>query len=349
MNHFRSILISILIGALLAGASVYFWMNGKIKSQEALQSQLLSQKEDQIEATRNSSLVRLMANVLDLMDDELKANPRRILSDETIERVAALCYSFRPYTHPEGDSLGAKKLSPEKGQLLLAISSMRMDSASLHKIFYEASFRDADLRDADLSNRDLNGIDLNGAYLRGTKLNGANLTGADLSFADLWGANLREAILQTAKLKRANLSWADLSGADLRKADFNEADLISAQLRKADMQYTNLRWTDLSGAFLIETDLDSADMFRAVLKRAQLTKANMHGVNLNNAILSEANLTEVNLSAANMVDMVLSDQYWTELLDGWKVTGAQEIQHKYKVTEGVSYENSKYKLVLSGK
>ncbi len=349
MNHFRTILISVLIGALLAGASVYLWMNGKMKSQEAWHRLQISQKEDQIEASRNSSLVRLMANVLDLIDDELKANPRRILSDETIARVAALCYSFMPYTHPEGDSLGSKKLSPEKGQLLLAISAMRMDSASLHKIFYEASFRDADLRDADLNSRDLKGIDLSGAYLRGANLHRANLAGADLSFADLWGANLSEAKLQNAKLKRANLSWADLNGADLRKAELNEADLISAQLGKADMRGANLRWADLRCAFLTEANLDSADMFRSVLQRAQLTKANMHGANLNNALVGEANMTEVNLIDANLLDLVLSDKYWIELLDRWKVIGAQEIQGKYKVIEGDSYESSKYRLILLGK
>lgn len=78
------------------------------KSQAINQRQQLSQQVNLEDATRNSGLVRMMANVLDLMDDELKANPGRVLGDETIARVAALCYSFKPYSHPPGDSLSSK-------------------------------------------------------------------------------------------------------------------------------------------------------------------------------------------------------------------------------------------------
>jgi uncharacterized protein YjbI with pentapeptide repeats len=340
------LLAGFFLGVLIAGTAIFVWLDSKYKHQVRRDHMQITQQAGIIENYSKNGYAPLVANVLDLIDDELKDNPKRTLSDQSIDRIVSLCFSLKPYARAKGDSVPKKNLSPERGYLLRVLSGMKLDAVSMRKIKSTASFSSADLREADLSGIDLSGIDLRDADLYGIHLTGSNLNGADLSFANLWGANLSESNLRGAKLKRANLSWADLNGADMREADFNEADLISAQLRKADMRGAKLRWADLSGAFLNESNLDSADMFRTVLKRAVLVKANLHGVNLNNAIVSEANLTEVNLTEANLLDMVLSDQYWTELLDGWKVTGAQEIQGKYKVIKGVSYENSKYKLVL---
>ena len=349
MKPSRIFLTGLILGIFNAGTVVFVWMNGRFKHQVLTGRMQIARQAEMIENLTKNGYEPLVANVLDLIDDELKDNPKRILSDESIDRIVALCFSLKPYARAKGDSVSSKKLSPERGYVLLVLARLKLDTGSMRQIKSTASFSGADLREADLSGTDLSGIDLKGADLYGANLNGSNLNEADLHFANLWGAQLRDATLRGTKLKRANLNWADLNGADMRNAQLNEADLISAQLRKVDMRGANLRWTDFRCAFLNDANLDSADMFRAVLQRAQLIGANLKGVNLSNALIGEANLTGVNLTEANLLDLVLSDQHWIELLDSWKVTGLQEIQRKYKVVEGDSYESSKYKLILIGK
>ncbi len=338
------VILLVLIVITVAG----FWLNDWFKHQQDFHKVQLKQQAELIESNKKSGYVHLLSNMLDLLDDEVKDNPTLTLSDETISRISSLCYFLKPYASSQSDSLPGKLLSPERGQLLLVLSKMNLDTITLSKIRKQATFAGADLREADLSGTNLSDIDLHEADLYGADLHGAVLIGADMSFANLWGANLGGATLREANLKRAVISWSDLNGADMRKADLHEADLRSAQLRMADLRGANLRWTDLTGAFLNEAKLDSADMFRAVLKKAQLFKTNMQNANLNNAILSEANVTEANLIGTNLLDVVLSDKHWIEHLPEWKVTGAMDIQNHYSVVEGVSYEQSKYKLIRLG-
>jgi hypothetical protein len=69
------------------------------------------------EAGRRSSLIFLMNNVLDKMDEELKSpvNKDRNLSDQLIGRIVALSKSLKPYKYLESDSL-SMTVSPERGQ-----------------------------------------------------------------------------------------------------------------------------------------------------------------------------------------------------------------------------------------
>ena len=344
MKPFKTLLIGFIIGGLFAGAVVFAWMKGLLEESSKQQQLELKEQTGMIEASRNSGLVRMLANVLDLIDNELQDNPKRMLSDVTIARVAALAYAFKPYTHPEDDSLSARMLSPEKGELLLALSALKLDSGSLHKIFYSTSFAFADLRDADLGGADLQGIDLSGAYLRGANLKGANLTAANLSFADVWSANMSNASLMDANLKRAEVSWADLNGADLRGADVTEANLISSQLRKADLRGSILRLTDFTGAFLNEARLDSTDMFRTTLRRANLEGASLTKADMNLANAVEANLTKVNLAGTNLSDVVVAEGNWLKLLNDWQVSGAEVIGDSYKVVDELSTGRHLYQL-----
>src|SRR6185369_8634547 len=135
------------------------------------------------------------------MHDELSHNPKRMLSDELIARIASLSYSFTPYSYVEGDSISSKKLSPERGQLLLIIAGMKIDSVSLEKLMHQSVFSFANLRNADLQSAYLKGVNLQGAELRGANLEGINLNEANLRLADLWGVNLKRASLMSADLQ----------------------------------------------------------------------------------------------------------------------------------------------------
>lgn len=318
-----------------------------IREQTRNQRINIAQQAELIESVRKSSLVFLLSNILDKVDSELANNPGRTLSDATIARIAALSYSFRPYTYVIGDSLSAKKLSPERGQLLLALSKMQIDTNSWSRIMLQTSYEGADLREADLRGADLRGVNLRNADLQNANLQEANLAGADLRSTNLWGASLRAANLVKADLKRAELRWADLNGAKMREADLNGADLSSAQLRNVDFRGAMLKWADASGALFNESDLTGVDMFRTVLRKANFSKANLSEANLRLTILSEATLRESDLGGARLVEAEVLDSNWLALLDEWSVKGAKEIQEKYEVVKDRT-SGSGYRLAEMG-
>ena len=315
--------VIIVLGGLVSSFLI-FKQNELSKSQTQYQNKRVEQREELLASIRTSSLVFLMRNILDKVDDELKNNPKRTLSDETIARIAALSYSFKPYRYLEGDSLSEKKYSPERGQLLLALSKMNIDSSSFDKIKSKAPFSSADLREADLIKANLRGADLRKANLNDADLRWANLNEADLRGANLRGANLRKANLRGADLNGTDMRWADLNGADLKRADLNGADLTSAKLRKADLSGSDFKWADLNGALLNEANLAGVDLSGTDLRRANLNKANLSGVELFKVAVEEEN--------------------WLEKLNEWRVTGAKEIQERYKIVDDIT-GRSKYRLL----
>lgn len=333
--------------SLLAGLLVvflFFKQNAQDTSKTRLQKIEFARKAELIETTRNSGLAKWMALVLQQADVELKKGTVKTLSDETIARVSALSYSFKPYTHVIGDSISETQLSPERGQLLMVLCRMGMDSVSFTRLMRQASFSGADLREADLNGANLRGVDLKGADLHGANLEGSDLKGADLSFANLWGANLNGASMKGVVAKRTDFRWAEMNGVDLHKADLHEADLTSAKLRKADISESILQWADFTGAFLNEANLSGADMFRVELKRAQLEGAILKKANLTLAGFVEANLNGSNLSDAELKEAVVPDLQWLLRLDEWHVTGAAAIQETYKITDQSSKEQTLFQL-----
>ena len=344
----------------VANILIIFKQNKFFKTQTQIQNKKITEQSELIVSISKSNQVFLMSNILDKVDDELKNNPNGKMSDATIARIAALGYSFKPYRYLEGDSLSDNKLSPERGQLLLALSIMNIDSSSFDKIKLKTSFSGADLSKADLKEIDLTEADLKGADLTEADLKKVILKRADLTKAKLWAANLNKADLSETNMRRADLSWADMSGADLNNANFRGAILTSAIFKNTDLSGAYFRWADLNGVLLNEANLTDVDMAAAFLRKANLSKTNLSGVNLTSADLRETNLRETNLKGADLrfaqltnadltgaqLNGAIIEEDWFKKLDQWKVIGAIEIQTRYKIIEGSSPQ-SEYRLVLN--
>jgi uncharacterized protein YjbI with pentapeptide repeats len=219
------------------------------------------------EADRRSSLIFLMGNLLDAMDRELKSDVGqpgvRDLSPQIIGRVVALSKSLRPYRYLESDSLVARELSPERGQLLVSIVNSQIDNSSLRRIFQFSDFSFADLKGAVLSGEFLSGInlrraDLANATLDETDLSRADLSGADLSDAVLARANLREARFRQSILKNAYLESADLTQASFYEANMRSANLAGAMLRQTHFTKADLSGANLFGATVLRTGFEEA-------------------------------------------------------------------------------------------
>jgi uncharacterized protein YjbI with pentapeptide repeats len=330
------ILVSIFIvfGGLVSSFLIYK-QNKLLRNQTQFQNQRMRDQSELIESTRKSNMVMLMNDILDKVDEDLKNNSNRTLGNQTIASIVeAFNYSFEPYRYWEGDSLSQKKLSPEKGQLLLALCNRNIDSSSFRKIKVNASFNGADLRKAKMMGVDLSGADLKGADLKDAELSDINLSRADLRGANLGGADLNGAILSKVDLRRADLSWADVNDAQLDSANLNGADLSNVQLMKSDLRKATFRAAKLDGALLNEANLESGNLIDASLKKANLTR-----INLTNADVNRSNFNEAIMTEAELNKLLNVDKDWFKKLNEWHIKGVDQIQKKYKVVQYIVIEN----------
>jgi len=338
---------SVLLGTLIAWTFILFILGGILISEQNKSSQAQSefrdkqieQQEELIEAIRINGLMRLSANVLNKVDDELKETPEHTLSDATIARIAAISHGFRPTAYVEDDSLSKQIFSLGRGQLLLALCQMEMDSTSFDKIKRTVPFYEADLGGARLSGTDLSHVDLRGANLTDADLSNANLAFANLKGARFWGAKLRQARFTKAKMHRTNLQWADLTEANLNSANLDGAILTSAIFKKAVLQDASLKWADGSESFFNEADLTGAVLYGTMMQKTNLEKANLTGVNFR-----KMDLTEANLKGATLNEAEVEKQNWLEQLTQWKVAGAAEIKEGYIIFDDTTDKSPYFNL-----
>lgn len=287
------------------------------------QNELLKQQIYLTEAARRSSYIMLMDNILNQVNEELKGTDTtpyhfsRRLSTVTIGRIAALSQSLRPYYYLRGDTL-SNYLSPERGQLLLALVYARLDTTHTYPEIYESS----KFEYADLTRANLNYSFLQKADLYGANMSWANLIKADFSQANLERVALNGATLTEACLKQANLNQAYLEFAHLAKANLSGADLITANLKMVHLEEANLSGADLSRANLYFSHLTKANLTGADLLQTNLQEADLVGANLNRVeFLSETDLKSARVGSLEFLDSLkyLGVMDWETILEKYRV------------------------------
>ena len=81
MKLSRIFLTGLIIGISIAGIVVFIWLNGRFKDQARKDQLQIARQAEMIENLTKNGYEPLVANVLDLIDDELKDNPDSILVD----------------------------------------------------------------------------------------------------------------------------------------------------------------------------------------------------------------------------------------------------------------------------
>jgi uncharacterized protein YjbI with pentapeptide repeats len=317
----------VVVGSIVSSLIIYR-QNKSFKLQIQNHDSEMQKMKAVVELVQQTNQEPLMSSILEEVGEELRHNPARTLTNATINKIAALSFSFQSYQSIEQDSLSKKRYSIERGKLLQALVLMNVDSNSFTQIKRRAVFAEADLRGADLKGLDLSGINLKEAQLKDADLSGANLRGANLSGANLWGANLNRANLSNAVLQLADLRWAQLNEATLSLANLNGVSLLNAQLRKADLNHASFRWAQSGGAMFNEANLTNVN-----LQGSNFTKAN-----LSQADLSESDTRAINLSEANLIGVQLRNaivvENWLEKLKEWHPIGEKELSKSYIVVGG---------------
>lgn len=261
----------------LTGSILLMNQNELLNNQNALIQRQMSLEE----ASRRSTLITLMSNIMDKVDREIEKqrellplknrdSARFQLSQSLIGQIAALSHSFKPYRYMDGDTMLSRPLSPERGQLLLTLYLLPLDTFTMSNIMRSSTFYCADLKDAILNDANLSNANLIWANLNGANLNGSNLNNANLSSAEMKGANLI----------RANMSNVGLNGSDLSNSSLGGANLSGASLWKVNLSNASLEYANLSGAELFEANLSGAELTKTNLSEAKMSNANLSRSNL---------------------------------------------------------------------
>lgn len=287
-----------------------------------LQTEKLETQNNLLEADRRSSLVFLMNHILSSIDRELKNDVgikgKRDLSVELIGNIIALSSRLKPYRYLDGDTLISKQISPERGQLLVALVESNLDSDSYNKIFKKAVFDYAELSDTRLSN-----ANLEGALLRNANLNNASLGNANLKFSNL----------ENASLENASLSYTDLSAANLTKANLSKVFARNCKLIASELVFVNLKDSDLSSANLSGAFCIAANMENANLEYANIsgTYFNLHSIMDNNTLEGGALGLKSPSKEWEKLDTMIREKY------GWKM-------FRYVLDYGVNKKVAGYEL-----
>ena len=314
----------VVLGSIVSSLIIYRQTNS-FKLQIQNHDMEMQKMKALVEFVQKTNQEPLMSSILVEVGEELRRNPARTLTDATINRIAALSFSFQSYQSIEQDSLSKKRYSIERGKLLQALVLMNIDPRSFTQIKRSAVFAEADLRGADFKGLDLSGINLKEAHLKNADLSGAILRDANLGGASLWGANLNRANLSKANLRMADLRWAQLNEAILTLVKLESAILLNAQLIKADLNHANLQLVKSDGALFNEANLTNTDIINSSFVKANFSRANLSDSDLRGMDISQANLVGTQLNNAIVY------KNWLEQLKEWQPIGGKELSKSYTV------------------
>ena len=267
-----------------------------------IQNKKINSQNNLIEADRRSSLVFLMSNVLDKVDDEIKEQriefekqnvPREKmrfrLSVPLIARTVALSKAFKPYRMYNGDRLAKELISPERAQLFHSLMDSQLDSLTQNSIARKGEFLYATIADINLSKANLSFANLTHTNLRSANFESADLRSANFRFTSLSLANFRRANLQKVTISSAYFGNTAFDFANLQKAILVNTDFGKANFNSADLSSANLRYSKFRGAKFSYANLSFANFEFAELNYANFSNANFKDVeNLTAEQLSEA-------------------------------------------------------------
>jgi len=314
-----SLLLPIIIAILFISVLFLFVKNRSLESSVSiLKGQIPN--TNSISSSQQVKFLAVMNSLLDTVGNELKSSKDNTISTSTIGRIVAFSKTIESYQFITSDTGVVKKFSPVKGQLLLGLIHMNMDSSSFTQIKKQVSFAGADLRNINLCGYNLAGINLKEANFEGSSLNGTNLSNSNLFGGNFHKTDMRDVNLSHSLLRRANLSWSNLSGSILIKANVEKVDLRNAKLNRTDLRGALFNGSILNSAMLIGADLTGCKLNRATLRATNLSNAKLINVPIQNSTFVDVNLTNTQVDSA-----------WLDDLKKWKIDGQDELVKRYDI------------------
>ncbi len=327
--------------------------NDHIKTQTILlknQNDNILIQNNLLDSERISSLVFLMSNILDKLDDEIKDQSnlsnekgpdnefKYKISNGLIGRIVALSRALKPYKVLKNDSLGAIRLSPERAQLFISLINSPIDSTSLKKIWGNGDFSFADIGKIDIEDINLSKIKLTGSNLSESNLKNVNFSGADLSNATMFrstfhnidfrksvlvGTNFvasafltvdfSEAIIHSStNIKHTNILKSYFNNTDLTGVSFEDTKMISVSFQNSSLWDTKFSDSELKHLYFFNSDLLGANFNNSYLEFVSYKNANIMHVTFNNSEIKDIELDGALIDDLNSLKILVENSKMTD-------------------------------------
>ncbi len=318
--------LAVVSGGFMAIFSIYFLyqQNQILNTQNKLfkiQNKRVEQQTHLNEASRRSSQVFIMGDVLSDLTDELKDlnNDKDTLTGTLVGRIISLSKAMKPYKYLEGDSLIKKPLSPERGQLLISLLESKIDpDFRLWNILGKSDFSNSELQNVNFNKKKLIKMYLNDSDFSNSKLMNADLREVLLNGSNLYNANFRKSDLMGAALSFSHSKKTNFYEANLMHVKFNNSYLEGANFDYSDASYANFNGADLSNTKFRGANLCFANFDRANLQGADLMYADLRGTDISNVI----SLDSVKLNRFDWLDYIK---------DSLELSGSDKIYKSYRI------------------
>lgn len=274
----------------------------------------------------NAHLLRI-DSIVQSLALKYKTDTAVSLPDHEVRRLAELSSNFEPTYLTRSDTIHETKWSKERGQLLLSLMSVPLDSTTLRQIKKEVTFAHAYLYEADLQGLDLSGINLSDSNMSNANLSGSDLSKSNLKKTSFKGAKMHGVKLIGASLQRADLSWAIMDSAVCDQARMDGIYMQNTHAPNASFINCSIHWAILEGSNFQSANFTQANIFGTDMKRVNCSDANFVQANLRRIKWNGSRLNNADLSFATV-----EEKNWLNRLNEWKITGSKRIQEKYKLT-----------------
>jgi uncharacterized protein YjbI with pentapeptide repeats len=270
-----------------------------------------------------------------------------ILSNVTSSRIVAISHSFKPYRslidtnnlidkssvqeikkllslkannfftskYNVDDFLSESYLSPERGQLLIALTKIKIKLEGVGGLGQLSNFHYSDLRSANLRKSDIRSV--------------------KIDFSDLGNTNLDYAIFDEASME----------GVSLNKARGTHTRFVSSDLFRASFDNSTFPSANFKDAFLVDASFKHADLMQANLSGSNVEGVDFEGVNLEGANL-EGILNYKKISSIKGA-LVLNVQNPPEGFIDWAIKGGAHLDSSLHIEESKRKNPERYYRVFS--
>lgn len=190
-----------------------------------VQNNRLEQQTYLVESQRRATLSFEFNSILNKIDEQL--SKERKISNSLLGRIVAISRSLKPYRYlDKHGKLIEKQLSPERAQLLTALTKSDLDKKQLQEIFEQGDFSYSDLGSEYIegglifTDIDFTKINLNKANLRNVQFTGCKFINSNLKKSNLFSTFFIDCILDGSKLSVADLAVTHFWNSSLKDVEF---------------------------------------------------------------------------------------------------------------------------------
>ncbi|MFT4523019.1 MAG: hypothetical protein ACI8ZN_001971 [Bacteroidia bacterium] len=316
----------VLIATAVAILSCYIIIEKQKKEYKALISSQNQQLEVQIILQKSILAINSFAEISRMVDSikfEMAGSTWKGISESSLYKISSLSEAFKPYRYTECDCDTLVELSPERGQLLLALIAIELDSTSFAQIKKRTNFSQAALCNRDLRYTDLSGINLRRACLKNIQLTGVDLSYSNLRESNLWGAQIDSANLSHSDLRRAVGSFSSLVASDLSYSNLDGLELDGANCTHCSMQGSKVTVANFKSAKMNGSNMTYCDFAWTNFSYADVRESNFSESRLRQSVIHHANFNDANLHTTRV------QESWVDELMTWDVIGTEYILNKY--------------------